>query len=265
MKTYQIIAAFIFAAFLGTACEEVIILDLENADPRLVIDAVVDVANQKATVTLTKSNGFYDTPTLEVVENATVTLVRADGTTLDLSHNGNGIYTRQNLTIAIGEALTLIVKDAEGQSYQASAVAPHAIHIDSLGRNSPPPTTPNTGNPEVRLIVFWQDVPNVESFYRLRLLKNDTLQPDAAIVLSDLNRDGSSFSRPFFQTLSRGDTATVQLLSIDKNSFYYFNDLDGVEGPDFNATTPFNPRSLFTNDALGYFSIVYSDEITVIL
>ena len=254
-----------------TSCEEVIVLELENAEPKIVIDATVNATAQTAQVLLTKSNGFYDDINLDFVADATVNLTLADGSNVNLPMVQDGIYIAFGINVVEGDELTITVIDGEGVEYKATENVPHAVAIDSLQLIPTDDGGPGNGGPFgggdvqfYQIFTHWQDVADKESFYRIRATVNDTLQNGLIVLSDDVNRNGQAISQPVFQTFEEGDTVTMQLLSIDEGSYFYFNGLSG-SGPGFGSTTPFNPKSNFSNQALGYFAVVRTDEITVIL
>ena len=253
------------------SCEEVIELDLENAEPKIVIDATVDATAQTAQVILTKSNGFYDDINLDFVNDATVNLTLADGSIVNLSMIQDGIYGAFGLNISEDDALTLTVIDGESNEYKATENVPHSVEIDSLQivpLNEAGFGGGTSGGQDVKMyqiFTHWQDVLDKESFYRIRTIVNDTLQAGVYTLSDDINRNGDAFSQPVFQFFEEGDTVNMQLLSLDEGSHRYFYDLSAVQGQGFNSTTPYNPKSNFDNNALGYFSIFRLDEKTVIL
>ncbi|MFK7948335.1 MAG: DUF4249 domain-containing protein [Saprospiraceae bacterium] len=272
MKYLKNIFFIAFAIMSLASCEEVIELDLENATPKIVIDAAVDATAQNARVILTKSNGFYDDINLDFVADATVNLTLADGSIVNLPMIQDGIYGTFGLNISEGDNLTLTVIDGESNEYKATEKVPHNVTIDSLQIIPTDNAGPGGGGPfgggdvqYYQIFTHWQDEVDEESFYRIRASVNDTLQTSLITLSDDINRNGDAFSQPVFQTFEEGDTVTIQLLSLDNGSFRYFSDLSNVQGQGFNSTTPYNPNSNFDNGALGYFSVFRKDEQTVIL
>ena len=272
MKYLKNIFFIAFAIMTLASCEDIIELDLENAEPKIVIDATVDATTQTALVILTKSNGFYDDINLDFVNDATVNLTLADGSNVNLPMVQDGIYGTFGLNISEGDDLILTVIDVENNEYKATETVPHDIAIDSLQiiptDNAGPGSSGPFGGGDVQyyqIFTHWQDVENEESFYRIRASVNDTLQTSLITLSDDINRNGDVFSQPVFQTFEEGDTVTIQLLSLDEGSFRYFSDLSNVQGQGFNSTTPYNPKSNFDNEALGYFSVFRKAEQTVIL
>ncbi|MCR9183702.1 MAG: DUF4249 domain-containing protein [Flavobacteriaceae bacterium] len=95
MKTLKIIVP-ILAIFL-TSCEEVIDLDLNEAEPKLVIEASIntnpnDPGLSQAFVKLTTTAPFFDTE-IPVVTDAVVTVTHEDGTVFSFAHGENGYYS----------------------------------------------------------------------------------------------------------------------------------------------------------------------------
>lgn len=272
MKFYQIISILALATVGFTSCEEIIDLELENAEPRIVIDALVDATGQSARVFLTKSNGFYESINLDFVTDAIVHLTLSDGSIVDLPMVQDGIYIAFGLNLTEGDILTLTVIDGDGKEYKATENVPHEIAIDSL-QLIPVSGGPGGGGPfgggsniqSYQIFTHWQDVEDKESFYRIKATVNDTLLTGLITISDDVNRNGEAISQPLFQTFEAGDTVTMELSSIDGGSYRYLNDLSGAGGPGFNSTTPFNPKSNFDNNALGYFGIIRTDEETIIL
>ena len=64
-----------------------------------------------------------------------------------------------------------------------------------------------------------------------------------------------------------GDTVWVDLLSIDKASYDYFNTLNNILTSDRSPTSlaPANPNTNLTNGALGYFAAYSVDSRMIIL
>lgn len=272
MTFYKNIFFVLLAAIALTSCEDVIVLDLKNDAPQLVIEATVDASNQVATVILTKSNGFYDDINLDLETGATVELTLADSSVIQLQEVQNGFYLALNVQVAEGDALTMMVTDQAGNQYQATTAVPHGVQIDSLGIEEITGVRPGGGGSfggsdtatQYQIFTYWNDVANQDSYYRLKAVVNDTARIGFTMV-DDIGNEGEQMFRPFFDIFSAGDTVTVQLLSLDKASYTYLNQLSDVQGQGFNSTTPFNPTSNFDNNALGYFGIQRMDSKTVIL
>ncbi len=250
-----------------SSCEDVIELDLKNTDPQIVIEGVLNADEQSINVSLTQSNGFYDSNELTIIEDATIYLEQADGVQTELMYQGMGVYAADNLNVVTNDQVQLEVMLNDGTTYEASSTVPHSVAIDSLDVVSTN-FSPGGGfigggsdDPVYQIFMNWQDVAGVESFYRIRAIKNDTLLANVYALTDDIGADGASFSRPFFDTFESNDEVEMQLLAIDQFTYDYFSDLAAIQGQGPNSSNPFNPTSNFTNGALGYFGVIRQDEI----
>jgi hypothetical protein len=267
MKLYQIIGILALVVIGMTSCEEIIELDLNNAEPRLVIEGVVDAGSGTGIVYLTKSNGFYDPISIELVAGATVTITQADGAEVTLGTLADGVYLAGGIVANEGDTLSVSVIDSEGNEYKARATTPHSTAIDSLEIIEQEGGRGGFGNDgkSYQIFTHWQDKAGTESFYRVRATINDTLQADTYTLADDLLEEGEAMTRPFFQPFEGGDTVIIQLLSIDKSTYIYYDNLASIQGQGFGSSTPFNPNGNFDNNALGYFGVLRLDSKTVIL
>ena len=102
MKNTSILLAFICLLMLS-ACEEVIQLELDTANQRVVTEANFNATEGRCTVSLSKSGGFYELSNFEALEDASVVLIRSSGQDITLTDLGNGQYSAENLTILPGE------------------------------------------------------------------------------------------------------------------------------------------------------------------
>jgi hypothetical protein len=113
------------------------------------------------------------------------------------------------------------------------------------------------------------------NYYQVKIYKNDTLlnTGNHFILYSDKYFDGKSTpitinGRRFGEnSFASGDTARVQLISIEKIMYDYYQVLhDITEGEaDLSSSAPSNPPNNISNGALGYFSATSIDEKTLVV
>ncbi|MGB1206565.1 MAG: DUF4249 family protein [Chitinophagales bacterium] len=249
------ISSIFFCIFFFSACEEVIILDLEKAERRVIIEAKLDASAMTATVLLTKSNNFYETTTPQTVSDANITLVSENGQSYTFTESEEGVYVANDVFAAPDEVFTISI-ESENEVYQATATTPYPVALDSLVSDII--TAPFSGEEIISVSAYWTDLPEVLNFYRVRTFTNDTLLTgDYNLTNDDFTTDNAmtSFIRNAFE---EGDEARIQLLSTNRVYYDYFYQIS-VAG-DSDSTTPFNPKGNFDNDALGYFGIYFVSE-----
>jgi len=119
-----------------------------------------------------------------------------------------------------------------------------------------------------RILLYFSDPPGEENFYRVKVHKNGELLNEVGdlIVFDDNRLDGKGIQvRLRGQLFDKGDTATVQLLTIDKNTWRYFTTFREMANLNPGSPAPANPSSNFSNGALGYFSAWSADEKEIII
>ena len=261
MKLLTYISSIFIGIFFFSACEEVIVLDLENAEKRVIIQAQLDATIMTATVLLNKSNGFYETSEPESISNANIVLTSDDGQTYTLNETENGVYTANNVSATPEQSFTISI-ESEDETYTATATTPYSITLDSLASDII--VSPFGGEEFITVSGYWTDLPDVQNFYRIRTFINDTLLADTYNLITDEFTDGEEMSAFVRSGFEEGEEVRVKLLSIDKEYYDYFFELSSVGGGTA-STTPFNPQGNFDNGALGYFGIYFDSEQSISL
>ena len=267
-------AAAGLAAALGAAAvsgQKVVSIDLNNADPQMVAEAIVTDHPGPYTVTLSKS-GDYFTPSLNFppVTHAFVTIADNLGVTDTLKETSGGTYHTSLLRGNQGMTYSLRII-AEGKEYDAVSTMPARVPIDTLlalrARES-------DGDQVYNLYVIFKDPPEPGNYYRMNLRVSVPISPDSIDgrryhLYNDKLTNGNEAAvrirmRNYFNP---GDTVWVDLLSIDKASYDYFNTLNNILTSDRSPTSlaPANPNTNMTNGALGYFAAYSIDSKMIVL
>lgn len=255
------------------SCEEVIQLELDTAEQRVVVEANLDAAHGTCTVSLSKSGDFYESNSFEKVVGASISLSTSAGGEVLLTDLGNGRYAAQNIAFNPAETHRLRIALPDGQVIESSEVAsPVAVALDSLlleksvGGGTGGPGGGGTTEDQYSLTAQWKDPAGMENFYRLKIYRNGEFQSSTYILTDDRLGDGEPISRPVIrQTFEKGDTLRCQLLSVSKGYYDYFTDLANSEGRGFSAPTPYNPKGNLTGEALGYFGVWFVSEKTIVV
>lgn len=243
------------------SCEDVIELDLTDAEQRIIIEAQLNTSTETATVTLSKSNGFYDNGDPEMISDAVIVLSGPAGSTFTLTEQEDGIYSAESIATTPGDIFTLSVQ-SDGNTYTASTMTPYPAALDTL-EVSKQAFPFGQQDSIIQVNAQWEDLLGSNNYYRLRPFVNDTLVMGEYMLLDDKYNDGSEFNIPVRSQFEDGQKITIQLLSVDEEYYKYFGEVSAVSGEGFGGTTPFNPTGNFDNNALGYFGIFSLSEKTV--
>jgi len=247
-----------FLALLS--CEKVIDIDLEDAEPALVIEGNVSDTETTHYVNISKTVPFSANSTHNPVQGATVHILEEPAGNLASTggytskserafvETSPGVYQIDNYQAYSGRTYTLKVL-LDGQEYVASSTMPMPVMIDSVGTV----TDSFFGDEEKTIGVVYQDPPNVKNYYRYLVTLNG--KPSNLIfAYNDKFNDGKQVQRNLYHEdldLVIGDAVMVEQQCIDKATYTYFN---GIQSNNPGAAAPANPTSNFSNGALGYFS-----------
>jgi hypothetical protein len=255
------------------SCEQVIDVNLNQAAPQLVVEGIVTDQPGPYTVTLAQS-GDYFTPSLDFppVSKALV-LLADDAGNLDTLREGiPGTYRSSRIMQGIPGRTYGLTVVADGKAYGAASTMPVKVPIDSLfavQRRS-------TGtDPGYDIYLFFKDPPEPGNYYRVNVRVSDPLIPSDSIdgkryrLYSDklTNGNEAGYRVRARHTVVKGDTITVDLLSLDKATYDYYRTLNDILTSDRSPTSlsPANPNTNLSTGALGYFTAYAFDRKTVVL
>ena len=248
-----------------SGCEKVIDVDLNEASPALVIQGNLSSDQKVAEVKLTMTTSYFDTLSPEKVTGAKVSLEDGKGQKIVLIETLKGVYATFGLKPVFNTNYKLIVETRD-EIYQAESVLNPPVTIDSVTWEYDERSS--FFDAGYYLNVWFSDPPSVQNYYRIQIYRNGLLKRsmDDLIVFNDRYVDGnkvgiSLFNDPYYLN----DTVRVQLISLDKNAYDYFNTLAELINTNPGSAAPANPNTNFSNGALGYFSAWSSDTLSIII
>ncbi|NOX16718.1 MAG: DUF4249 domain-containing protein [Chlorobi bacterium] len=256
-----------------TSCEDVIDLDLRNAEPRIVIEAVVTNTTQPKTVKITKTGDFYEPANYETVSNAFVKIEDGDGYSEVLTEVQPGVYYSESLGGDVNKTYSITVA-AEDKEYRAESHMNEPALIDSLTLEKD--TRPARGGGEVQYILHVHFTDNPDKKDYARIIPNvGGVKIPGFIVYDDRLTNGNEIDFRIFITdkyqVKIGTKIRVEMLTLDEPTYLYFKTLNKASAANSGANqrggsvAPANPESNWDNDALGYFGAysVVADSIVV--
>ena len=252
MKTIQFLRPFLlfFALF---SCTKVINVNLNNANPNIVIEGIVSDAPGPYQVQLTQTVNFSDPNVFPPVTGASVKITDSTlGITDSLKEVVPGIYVTQKLLQGLtGHTYQLYVL-SNGQTYTASSTMPQKVNLDSVTFY----TTNIFGTRSTSAVANFQDPAGIANYYTFtENVNGQTI--DRSFNFSDRLSDGKYIRRQLFNDssyINPGDQVSIEMHCVDNQVWQYFNTLGQAKGNNSQAITPANPLSNISNNALGYFS-----------
>ena len=239
---------FIFAALSLVSCEELIQIDLNEADSRYVIEADLTNLSDEQAIYVSETVAF-DAPVKNTpVSNAVINVRDDKGTTYTFTHQANGKYTapfkpkettNYNLTVNI-----------DGEIFESSSYMHDYIDVRSTGITEDVIFTDTLYSVSLK----FEDPKNVPNYYKYNISINGK-DFSFASVFNDKFNDGLIVTHELSDrknSIELGDTVTVRRQIIDKGVYDYWNDLQSINP---GSAAPANPKSNISNGALGYFSV----------
>lgn len=173
-------------ALLLTSCEDVIEVDLNDADPRLVIEANINIRTEdnyvNSYVKLTTTAPFFDNQ-IPVVENASVQIMDANGAVFPFTHDEDGVYYSDFTPAAnIDYTLQIVYED---EVYSATTNLISTVPLEYVEQRN------NGGfsGDQIELKVFFTDPAGIKNFYFLTGRSERGIARD---VLNDEFFDGNA-------------------------------------------------------------------------
>ena len=255
MKQYQKTIVLLIAcltAMTFTACEKVIELKLDAAEPTLVIEAnftdnfVIQTVSVSQTIAFDKKNQFSP------FSGATVFLKEENGFNIEFKETKPGVYSTLLPVNGIPGKKYLLTVKTINQTYTATSVMPQPVEIVALTQTQ----LTFFGNKRKYVQVNYFDPVGIPNYYNSRVFING-VKRDFFFVESDRFNDGKPVINTIFTEdpeLVSGDRVKVDFQSIDVNVFKYLFSITQINGNGGPPTAPANPDSNFSNGALGYFS-----------
>ncbi|TNE77084.1 MAG: DUF4249 domain-containing protein [Bacteroidetes bacterium] len=258
----------IFLTALSTvifSCQKVIDVDLNEANPVVVIEGNYSAEDSTVRVRITQTSNYFDNNVSPELNNALVQIIDQSGTSTNVPFISNGNYTLTGYVPQFNSIYSLSVT-VDGKTYVADCklIAPVTLEpvtyeffegfFGAEGGYAP--------------FLNFNDPAGVSNFYSIVLSRNDTTYNtlDDFFTQDDQLTDGNLVERPLFPSnlYKLGDSVHMELRSIDKRIYDYINEAQSISGGQSSAA-PGNPTNNWNNGALGYFSAYSSSRQSVII
>ncbi len=265
MKKYIQFVLLIGLGMFLSRCEEVIEVDLNEANPQLVIEANLNVGLDELVVNLSRTGSYFDNDQPVRVNDAVVTL-SVNGNAIPVPNEGNGIY-RLPVTVMPSQRVRLDVVDG-GETHFAEEIVPTPVPIDSLSTEFFEPNSFFDGGTLVS--INFQEPGGEKNFIRVKIIRNGELldAPDDIIVEEDILSDGQYVNYPMFGYFyDVGEDVQVIMESIPGAAFEYYSTLVDITVSQGGGSTaaPANPNTNIQGGALGLFNVFIADTASIII
>jgi hypothetical protein len=264
MKT---IVIFFSVIILITSCEDVIEIELNHIEPKLVIEGVINDLDNQCIIKLSKTTDYFNQKANTAVSDAVITLADNAGTIVNFTEIEPGIYRDASVQAKPNINYTLNIL-SDGDKYVANATIPQKVNIDSLTYHYNPVSILY----EVGYVVscHFSDPEEFRNYYRLKTynISDRTKAKNSKDIYNDDLFNGNIVELPWsYDVYQQFDTVVVELYTLDVQTYDYYNTLFPISGGAemMSMTTPANPNTNLSNGALGYFGAYTISRDTIII
>ncbi|MCC5921755.1 MAG: DUF4249 domain-containing protein [Cyclobacteriaceae bacterium] len=263
----------LFLFFTISSCRDIIDLELEEAEPRLVVEAMLLDDERAARVKLTRSNTYFTVDDFPVVTNAVVHISDEDGNRHELIYDENlEQFTNTNLRAELGRSYLLHISSEWGEYTAENKAMPVGI-LDSLTQRFVVGTPFQEEGYYLRF--SGRTDPNQVNYFRFKVYRNDTLFNSRSdiLVFSDRNIGNTIRNLQLNYAFQPDDVVKVEKYSLNRDIRDYFSELQSLlfnDGGLFSPP-PVNPPSNIMRtradqlEALGFFQVSQVIEETVVI
>lgn len=275
------ISKYIFGLILISffACEKTVTLDTDPTEAKLVIEGLITNNSDLNYIKLTRSRDFYSSGLAEGIQDADVVVNDDMGGEVHYLHNPenqpelDGVYLPETpYAGVVGNTYTMSVM-VDGESYTAQETLLPVTKIDSLTVivNEDELADPDEEEHFFEVLFYAEEPQDRVDHYLFKFYGNDELVKDSEedIYFAEDEFIGEAIDDlPIAGFFALDDLVRVEMYSITREAFIYYNDLFNIINNDGGmfSPPPANPRNNLSNGALGYFQVsaFEMDEIVIV-
>ncbi|WP_353778498.1 DUF4249 family protein [Winogradskyella sp. 3972H.M.0a.05] len=259
--------------FVFTSCEDEISVDLNNAEPRLVIEASINwfkgTAGNEQQIKLTLSAPYFDDE-VPPANGATIFITDENNNTFNFIENGvTGIYQNSTFIPVIDGVYNLTVI-YEGDTYTATETLKSVASIEFVEQNDEGGFT----GEETELKAFYTDPADEENYYFFEFISDIPAIPTLEVYDDEFTNGNQIFGFYTEEELDTGDVVTIRNYGVSRR-FYEFMFIllqqNSEEGGGPFETQPATVRGNCINTTspddfpFGYFRLSEVDEFIYVV
>jgi len=248
---------------LVVSCEKVIELDLNDADQRIVVEAVLKDSPGNNFVLLSLTSTVYTDQNFDKVSGADVRVKDKDNNEFIFPEVSGepGKYNHPTFTVLPDNDYTLTII-ANGETITSTCHSYAKPTVDSL-IYYPSFFAEQSADSIYMIDYFSVDNANEINHYRLRIWINGVESREYYYIGNDDFINGATYNAPFFGAdVHSGDTVLVEINTLDKANYTYLFTLSSNSS---NSTAPANPTTNLVGNAIGYFGAFSTDTMSMVI
>lgn len=228
MKKLSLLFLFI-VALVFVSCEDVIDVDLNNAPPKLVIQATINwqkgTSGNQQKIKLTTTADYFSN-VIPTVSGAVVTVTNSNNTVFTFSEIPNtGEYICSNFLPVINETYTLKVI-SKGQTYTATETLQPVAPITRIEQKN----DGGFSGDQIEIKTFYNDPAAVPNYYLYKFTYSNQAKANVYVDRDEFFDGNEFFSLSRNDELKKGDNIKVAHYGISKAYYNYMSILVSISG-----------------------------------
>jgi hypothetical protein len=251
------------------SCEDVVDVDLNEAEPRLVIEASINwfknTTGNEQIIKLSLSAPFFD-ETIPPANGAIIQILDTNDNVFNFTEDGStGNYVNSNFIPVIDETYTLII-NYNNEIYSAQETLKSVSPIDFVEQNNDGGFT----GQDIELKAYYTDPVNEENYYFFEFISDIPVVPTLEVYEDRFTNGNQIFGFYTEEDLEVGDQVTIRNYGVSRR-FYDFMFVLLQQGSDESGgpfeTQPATVRGNCINETnpdnfpFGYFRLSEVDEV----
>ncbi len=246
--------------FVLTACEDVIDVDVDDFEQRIVIDGSIsdNAAGSRILISYTE-NAFKVSGSAKIYDaNVIVTDDAGNSEVLNEAEPGKYLFT--SMYGEPGRKYSIKV-ECNGKEYNGISTLNQPMEIDSIRFAAETSFTIwNIPFSYYKTKIYLENKKGIDEYCIIKINDSSNKINKTTIVYQDKYAgDNPILLIDDNAQLKKNETINIELLTLDKSSYEYFFQLNelseetGLDIPDILNVNTYNPNSNLSNGALGYF------------
>ncbi|MFV8226648.1 DUF4249 domain-containing protein [Christiangramia aquimixticola] len=213
---YRFYKLLLVILLLFTSCEEVIDVELDKTEPRLVIEASLiwlkGSAGSTQEIKLSQTTPFYNRERLPVTD-ANIMVTNCNNDIFLFTHTENGIYKNENFQPQI-EMKYQMELEYNGDLYTASEVLQSVSEIDYVEQLN----SGGFAGDEIEIKAYYTDPVETEDFYLFKFEDEDL---SLEIYEDEFTNGNQIFGYYSTEDIKSGNDILIQMEGISKDYYNY--------------------------------------------
>ncbi|MCM8570681.1 DUF4249 domain-containing protein [Gramella jeungdoensis] len=206
----------LFAVFFLISCEDVVNIDLEENDPRLVIEASIiwekGTVGTNQRILISETSGFYEEER-KGVEDAQVKIISENGDIFNFAHSEEGIYSNTVFRPELNMRYDLEVT-YENEIYTASETLIPVTDIDYVEQTE----SGGFSGEDIEIKAYYTDPADEENYYLFEF-SNESINLE--FYEDEFTNGNQIFGYYSTEDIEPGDLIEIELQGISKDYYEY--------------------------------------------